>query len=182
MKRLSRKKKRLLIDEVLDILKTACSTCIVVILTYTFIGRIAWVSGQSMEPTLFDRDVLLVWALGYDPSPGDIIACNSEGLGKVIVKRVVATAGQEVTIDFGAGKVYVDGEEFIVDGIENITTLSEGREIEKLVVPADCCFVLGDNRQHSTDSRNPTVGFVSCDDIIGRAILRILPLDSIRKL
>lgn len=174
-KNMSRKKRRRMIDGLLDYIRTICITLIFVILAYTFVGRFAWVSGQSMEPTLYDGDLMVLWMLGYKPEQGDIIACNSDGLGKVIIKRIVAVGGQEVTIDFNEGKVYVDGKEFLVSGIENITTLREGRDIDHLIVPEGKYFVMGDNRQHSTDSRNGVVGFIDRDDILGKAVRRVLP-------
>ena len=177
---MSPKKRRRLIDEILDYIRVVCVTFIVIIVCYTFIGRVAWVSGHSMETTLYDGDMLVIWSLGYNPAQGDIVACNSQGLGKVIIKRVVAVGGQEVTIDFTAGKVYVDGKEFLVDGIENVTTYNEGREIENLRVPEGKYFVMGDNRQHSTDSRSEQVGFIDRDDILGKALLRVFPPKAIK--
>lgn len=177
---MSPKRRRRFIDEILDCIRVVCITVTLVIVFYTFIGRVAWVRGQSMEPTLHDGDLLALWSLSYSPAQGDIVACNSRGLEKVIVKRVVAVGGQEVTVDFNAGKVYVDGEEFIVDGIENITTLREGRDIEHLTVPNGKYFVMGDNRQHSTDSRDATVGFIDREDILGKALFMVIPPSKIK--
>ena len=171
--------KQPLIDEILDFAKVMCVTGIIVILVYTFIGRQAWVSGESMEPTLLDKDFLILRSLLYTPEQGDIIACNSPGLGKVIVKRIAAVGGQTVTVDFEKGKVYVDGEEFLVDGIDNITLLREGRDITDLTVPEGKYFVLGDNRQNSNDSRSTEVGFVDREDILGKAVLRLFPFNRI---
>ena len=170
------------IDELLDWLKTICVTFVAVLLIFTFIARTARVNGPSMEKTLIENDLLILWSLGYEPAQGDIIACNCEGLGKVIVKRIIATGGQEVRIDFDAGKVYVDGEEYIVEGIPNITTARESNYSYPVVVPEGKYFVLGDNRQHSTDSRDLQVGFVDREDILGKAVLRLLPLKSFGRL
>lgn len=168
-----------LIDEVFDWLKTICVTFAAVLLVFTFIARTARVNGPSMEPTLIENDMLILWSLGYKPQQGDIIACNCEALGKVIVKRIAAVGGQEVYIDFDAGKVYVDGEEFLVDGIQNITTLRESNYNYPITVPEGKYFVLGDNRQRSTDSRDSSVGFVDREDILGKAVFRILPFDKL---
>lgn len=165
------------LDEVFDWLKTICVTFAMVLLVFTFVARTARVNGPSMEKTLIENDMLVLWSLGYKPQQGDIIACNCEGLGKVIVKRIVAVGGQEVYIDFNAGKVYVDGEEFIVDGIANITTDPESNYSYPITVPEGKYFVLGDNRQRSTDSRDSAVGFVDREDILGKAILRIYPFN-----
>ena len=179
-KEMSPKKRRRFIDEILDYIRVVCITVTLVFVFYTFIGRVAWVRGQSMEPTLHDGDLLALWSLGYIPAQGDIVACNSQGLEKIIVKRIAAVSGQEVTVDFDAGKVYVDGEEFLVDGIENITSLREGRDIEHLIVPDGKYFVLGDNRQHSTDSRDAAVGFIDREDIIGKAVFKVLPPSAVK--
>lgn len=163
-------------DELLDWLKIICATFVVMLLIFTYVARTAVVKGQSMEPTLKDGDMLLMWSLGYEPEQGDIVACNCYGLERVIVKRIAAKGGQSVYIDFDKGKVFVDGEEFIIDGIENLTIDSESGYDYPLRVPPDCYFVLGDNRSHSTDSRSAVVGFISREEIIGRAVIRILPL------
>lgn len=163
------------IDEVLDWLATICKTFTMVILVFTFVARTARVEGPSMQPTLVQNDFLVLWSLGYTPAQGDIIACNCEGLNKVIVKRIVAVGGQEVNIDFSAGKVYVDGKEFQVSGIPNITTEPESGLTYPLRVPAGKYFVLGDNRQQSTDSRDSKVGFVDREDILGKVVLRVYP-------
>lgn len=165
------------IDELLDWLKTLCITFVFVVLVFTFIAKTARVSGESMQPTLSDQDMLVLWSLGYKPRQGDIVACNCEGLGKIIVKRIVASGGQTVDIDFDEGKVYVDGELFEVDGITNITTARESNYSYPITVPEGKYFVMGDNRQHSTDSRYDQVGFIDRDDILGKAVLRLLPFE-----
>lgn len=162
-------------DELLDWLKTICKTFIIVVLIFSYVAKTARVEGESMMPTLVDKDMLILWSLAYQPKQGDIVACNCEGLGKVIVKRVVATGGQKVDIDFEAGKVYVDGELFEVNGIPNITTDRESYYAYPITVPEGKYFVMGDNRQHSTDSRYERVGFIDRDDILGKAVFRVFP-------
>lgn len=166
-----------LIDELLDWLKTICITFLAVILVFTFVGRTARVEGPSMETTLIAKDMLILWTLGYKPAQGDIIAANCRGLGKVIVKRIAAVGGQTVDIDFDAGKVYVDGKEFKVDGIPNVTTARESNLKYPITVPEGKYFVLGDNRQHSTDSRDVLVGLIDRDDILGKAVFRFYPFN-----
>lgn len=170
-------------DEFMDWMKTFAKTMALVLLAFTFIIRTARVDGPSMLPTLEDEQMLLLWSFNYQPKQGDIVAANAPKLGKVIVKRVAAVGGQTVTIDFVAGKVYVDGEEFLVDGIQNITTSWQGADIQNITVPEGKYFVLGDNRQNSKDSRNmEEVGFVDREDILGRCFLRILPFECFGKL
>ena len=167
------------IDEVLDYAKVICCTVAVILLIFTFVARNVRVSGPSMQPTLHDGDFLILRSIMYTPKQGDIVACNSYSLGKIIVKRIAAVGGQTVSIDFSEGKVYVDGEEFLVDGIENITTLREGRDIVDVKVPAGKYFVLGDNRQDSRDSRSPEVGFIDREDILGEAAVRLYPFGDV---
>lgn len=166
------------IDELLDYAKVLCCTVAVILLVFTFIARDAWVNGSSMQPTLLNGDLLILRTFVYEPEQGDIIACNAYALGKVIVKRIAAVGGQTVTIDFNEGKVYVNGEEFLVDRIQNITTLREGRDIVEMKVPEGKYFVLGDNRQDSTDSRSAVVGFIDREDILGKAIIRLYPFNN----
>ncbi len=174
------KKKQPLIDEILDYAKVICCTMAIILLIFTFVARDAWVNGPSMQPTLQNGDLLILRSFLYKPRQGDIIACNAYSLGKVIVKRIAAVGGQTVTVDFEAGKVYVDGEEFIVDGIENITTLYEGVTYDNFTVPEGKYLVLGDNRQNSKDSRSPEVGLIDREDILGKAVIRLYPFKSIR--
>ena len=163
------------INELLDWAKEICKMLVFAVLICTFVARPVWVSGSSMLPTLVDKDMLILWSFGYEPRQGDIVAANCEGLEKVIVKRIIATGGQEVYIDFGAGKVYVNGELFEVDGIDNITTDPESSYFYPLTVPEGKYFVMGDNRQHSTDSRSAFVGFIDREDILGKAVFRVYP-------
>ena len=99
-------------EEAFEWIETLLASFFVVILVFTFILRIAEVSGESMLPTLIDKDRLVVSYLGYTPKNGDIVLvdCNATVLEEVIVKRVIATEGQTVDIDFESGKVKVDGK------------------------------------------------------------------------
>ena len=108
---------------------------------------------------------------------GDIVIVNNDNpaLEKVIVKRVIATEGQTVDIDFDSGEVKVDGKVLQEDYINNLTLLDEGGHNYPVTVPENCVFVMGDNRMNSTDSRSPLVGFVPEDEILGKVSLRIFP-------
>ena len=153
-----------------------CSVLAVVLL-FTFGARLIGVDGHSMVPTLQDGDRLLVLNSmlcgGYEP--GNIVVLRKESfLPTPIVKRVIATAGQAVDIDFGSGVVYVDGQCLHEDYINELTFTAEGTEFP-LTVPEGCVFVMGDNRNHSTDSRSAQLGTIDQRYIIGRAVFLALP-------
>ena len=153
-----------------------CSVLAVVLL-FTFGARLIGVDGHSMVPTLQDGDRLLVLNSmlcgGYEP--GNIVVLRKESfLPTPIVKRVIATAGQAVDIDFGSGVVYVDGRRLHEDCINELTFTAEGTEFP-LTVPEGCVFVMGDNRNHSTDSRSAQLGTIDQRYIIGRAVFLALP-------
>ena len=153
---------------------------VALILIFTFVGRIIGVVGSSMYPTLHDGDLLLLQSIGYTPKQGDVVVLTKEfdAADGPIVKRVIATGGQHVVIDYDAGTVTVDGEvldepyinEFMVDpGMDSI---------HDVVVPEGSIFVMGDNRNHSSDSRNVTLGTVDERYVLGRALWVLLPFQN----
>lgn len=153
-----------------------CSVLVVVLL-FTFVVRLIGVDGHSMVPTLQDGDRLLVLnSILYDDYQyGDIVVLRKESfLAEPIVKRVIATGGQTVDIDFETGSVYVDGELLKEDYINELTFLEEGTEFP-LTVPEGSIFVMGDNRNNSTDGRDPRVGVVDQRCILGKALFVLLP-------
>lgn len=151
-----------------------------VVFVFVFIARPVGIDGDSMEPTLKDQDTLIISNLLYTPKYGDIIvlAVDSFEKGeKAVIKRIIATEGQEIDINFSSGEVYVNGimqhEPYILEK----TYLYEGMNFPQ-IVPDGCVFVLGDNRNNSTDSRSPDIGMVPVECILGRVIYRIFPLDT----
>ena len=157
-----------------------CSV-LAVVLVFTFVIRLIGVDGHSMVPTLQDGDRLLVLNSmlcgGYEP--GDVVVLRKETfLATPIVKRVIAAGGQVVDIDFNSGIVYVDGQRLHEDYVNEQTFLEEGTAFP-LTVPEGSVFVLGDNRNHSNDSRDARLGTVDERYIIGRAVFLAFPgLDS----
>ena len=151
---------------------------IAIIVVFLIFFRIIVVSGDSMYGTLWDGDyVLLVNNLFYpEPQHGDIVVISKESFdnGKPIVKRVIATEGQTVNIDFSTGTVTVDGVVLEEDYINSPTTNAQGT-VFPLVVEEDCIFVLGDNRGVSRDSRDPVIGQVDKREVLGKAIYLMIP-------
>ena len=149
-----------------------------IVLVFLLLFRIIVVSGDSMYSTLLDGDYLLLLSnLFYrDPEPGDIIVISKESFdnGAPIVKRVIATEGQQVDIDFEAGAVYVDGVELQEDYINNLTHHGRGVEFP-LIVEEGCIFVLGDNRGVSLDSRYSEIGQIDKREVLGKALFLMLP-------
>ena len=154
-----------------------CSV-LTVVLIFTVAVRIVRVSGESMRETLQDQDMLVVlnnWLCGgYEQ--GDIVILQRDDFygGEPIVKRVIATEGQTVDIDFDAGVVYVDGTALEEPYTREPTWTQEGTEFP-LTVPEGCIFVMGDNRNDSDDSRDSTLGPVDTRCVLGRALLLAVP-------
>ncbi len=154
----------------------------VLFLISTFLGRLIGVKGSSMVPTLHDKDMLLLQSIGYSPKAGDIVVLSERSFeeGTPIVKRVIATEGQVVDIDYDSGTVYVDGvaldEPYLGEPMREPTWETTSQHFE---VPEGHIFVLGDNRNNSTDSRDPRVGMVDVRCVLGRAIWRLIPFGGI---
>ena len=148
------------------------------LLAFTFFMRVVVVSGSSMFPSLVDGDMLLLInrPLCAQFRQGDIVVASMDRFhdGEPIVKRVIATEGQTVDIDFRAGIVYVDGVALQEDYINTPTHLSEGMEFP-LVVEEGCVFLMGDNRGDSRDSRSPEIGQVDERELLGRAVILMMP-------
>lgn len=157
---------------------------VVVIGVFTFIACLSQVSGHSMDPTLEDGETLLVWTLGYTPKQNDVVIINkisAESLnGQSIVKRVIATGGQTVEIDYQINQVMVDGVPLVEDYIFERMLPIYGEDLTMVEVPEGSIFVLGDNRNHSADSRDSGIGLVLEDYVLGKAIYGIWPFSSWR--
>lgn len=187
---------RSILGDLLDLIESILCSVFLVFLVFTFLFRIATVEGASMVPTLVNGDRLIISELGYTPQQGDVVIINarksyqldsaqqvveSEGLNKLIVKRIIALGGQKVDIDFNTGTVTVDDQVLQEGYINTLTTRDEGGMQFPVVVPEGYVFVLGDNRDISKDSRHPNVGFVPESEIMGKALLRVFPPDKFGK-
>ena len=151
---------------------------LVVVAIFTFVIRMMGVDGHSMLNTLQHGDRLLVVnsMLYHDYKYGDIVILRKNGVfdDDPIVKRVIAVEGQMVDIDFAEGIVYVDGEALEEDYIREPTYTAEGTEFP-LTVPEGSIFVMGDNRNGSSDSRDYRLGTVDTRYVIGKAAFLIFP-------
>lgn len=151
---------------------------IAIMVLFLLVFRVIVVSGSSMYNTLMDGDyLLLVSSLFYqEPEQGDIIVAGKESFdhGAPIIKRVIATEGQTVDIDFEAGIVYVDGVALDEPYTYTPTNVSEGMMFP-LTVEDNCIFAMGDNRNRSKDSRNPEIGQIDKREILGKAIYLFIP-------
>lgn len=148
---------------------------------YMLFFRIVVVVGPSMYDTLIhgDRVVLLSSFVYTNPEQGDIVVCSKESFdnGTCFVKRVIATEGQEVDIDFVTGVVYVDKQPLSEDYLYSYTYRDEGMKFPLVVAPGHV-FVMGDNRQDSLDSRSPRIGQIDKRQIVGKALFILFPGDN----
>ena len=153
-----------------------------VILVFTFLFRVVTVTGESMLPNFVEGQKLIVTNLGHSVEQGTVVVITNV-LNEPIIKRVIATEGQTVDIDYETGVVYVDGK--AVDetqfGLENGITTRPYSTLEAMVfpqtVPEGCVFVLSDNRSVSKDSRYTEVGMVDTRHILGEAVFTLYPFD-----
>ncbi len=177
-KDLGREKKPTWQENVMLYLHDGVYLLITVLLLFLLVFRIIIVSGDSMRMTLVDGDYLLLInnVFYHNPEPGDVIVISKASFdeGAPIVKRVIATEGQTVDIDFEAGIVYVDGAARIEPYIHNLTRNNLGT-VFPLTVAENCLFVLGDNRGVSRDSRDPLIGQIDKREVLGKACYLFLP-------
>ena len=153
-------------------LVTALLACVVI---FTFLVRIVNVSGSSMLDTLHNNDKIIVSGLFYKPEKGDVVVLRKQSFSdEPIVKRIIATEGETVHIDFESGIVYVDGEALEEPYVFTPTNRRIDFE-DDTVVPDGCLFVMGDNRNGSTDSRDIRIGCVDQRLVMGKALFLLIP-------
>lgn len=168
-------------NEVFEYAEMIFATVLVVMLVFTFILRPAQVYGSSMYPTLENGDRILISKLFYQPKRGDIVVIPHPNMPEdepALIKRVIALEGQTVDINFETGDVWVDGELLDEPYINELTHDQQDFE-GPLTVPEGEVFVMGDNRNASSDSRSAMFGTFDEDYILGCCIIRIAPFDKI---
>ena len=157
--------------------------CIVMLL-FTLLFRVVTVDGSSMRETLHHGDKLFVSSLGYTPTKVDVVILRTDAFGdEALVKRVIATEGDIVDIDFDTWSVYVNGEKIdepYVNFEEGTAMIGSTREVYPLTVGDGEMFVMGDNRNHSSDSR--VFGSVDIRECLGKVYFRLFPLRNFGKI
>lgn len=159
-----------------DWVEAAVFALVCVALVFTFLFRIVGVDGESMQNTLMDRDRLLVVSNFYTPQRGDIVVIKRQE-EEPLVKRIIAVGGDTIDIDPETMLVSVNGEVLDEPYIDCPTPPMEFPGA--MTVEEGYVFVMGDNRLNSHDSRYMDIGLVKEEDIMGKAVFRIWPLNSI---
>lgn len=183
----SRKKK---VSNVFDFIDIIGVSVAIVMVIFIFFFRLTTVNGTSMWDTLEDKERLIISNVFYTPKDGDIIVFEQQdgGFKEPLVKRVIATEGQTLYIDFTNWAVFVDGKQIIEPYVtrenkamdkENYLSLYSGMFDKNgfITIPEGYIFVMGDNRNHSSDSRSQGVGLVRLEDVMGKVLLRVAPLN-----
>lgn len=177
-------KKKRLSEELFEWIEIFSSALITVILLFTFIFRLVTVEGPSMEHTLHAKDNLVISHLLYTPKQNDIVVIQvpNPAFTAPIIKRVIATEGQKVDFDIENWIVYVDGvplDEPYVNFEEGRVMANDSISLDTLPITVEKgkIFVMGDNRNHSSDSRSSLIGQVDVRNVVGRVMIRIFPLN-----
>lgn len=163
-----------------ELAKTIVFVFAFISVVFTYFVRDANVVGNSMVDTLHNSDKILMTNLLYEPHAGDIVVINAENqIEKRIVKRVIATEGQTLSIDYNSGKVCVDGIILYENYVSSFTQKPKNDTTIPYVIPEGYIFVMGDNRSISLDSRDAEIGLIPVDDVIGKAQFIFYPFDRI---
>lgn len=161
-----------------DLYRTIVLTASIIAIILSFVIRPVAVEGDSMNSTLFDSDKILISEMFYTPEINDIVVvAHNKNLDKEIIKRVIAKEGQNIRINYETGDVFVDGILIDEPYINNPTGEPVTSWKFPTVIPKGKVFVMGDNRQHSADSRSSAIGLIDEKDIIGKAVTVIYPFD-----
>lgn len=161
------------LKNVYDFLEAAVSAILFICIIFIFVCRFLSVEGSSMLPTLSNGDRVIASSRQYEPNCGDIvIATQPNAFDEPIIKRVIAVGGQ--TVEISDGYVYVDGERLNEPYVADLTW-ETGDAAYPLLIPEGYLFVMGDNRNRSTDSRFDNIGLIREQYILGKVIGRWMP-------
>jgi len=166
-------------SDLYSLIKLMMKTLIITAIIYLFLFRVAVVYGDSMVPTLYNGDRVIVWLLNFDKDfkRGEIVCLKSPlSPNKIYIKRVIGIPGDHVEIK--EGRVFINEERLEENYIWSSYTKTE----VDIVLRENEYFVLGDNRENSADSRDPRIGPIKKEDIIGKSVYRIYPLNRIGRL
>ena len=159
---------------IFDIFKTVIFLFALISIVFTFFVKDVNIDGESMKDTLFDGDKVILTNFLYTPQVGDIVAIDADQqIGKIIIKRVIATEGQTIKIDYDNNKVIVDG--VVLDEEYVASTIPE-------TVPEGYVFVMGDNRSVSLDSRSGSIQLIPKTMVIGKAQFVFYPFNHLKYL
>ncbi len=150
----------------------------IVVICLTFVFRLVDVDGSSMDDTLATKDKVIVTNFNYTPKNQDIIVIShGQEYSKPIIKRVIATEGQSIELDYENDRIIVDGivlDEYYIDG--STFSGNYGNNVIPEIIPEGKIFVLGDNRRVSLDSRSTEIGLIDEENVIGKAQFVAFPL------
>jgi len=151
----------------------------VLFVVFILFFKVVEVDGESMAPTLNDNDKLLVYTLNYTPKQGDVVVISAGDDELSLIKRIIATENQTVDVDYKTGKVFVDGMEIEENYVAEMS-LPDNNEISyPYTVPENCVFVMGDNRNESSDSRSKIIKAIDEYRIVGKAMIRLFPFSDV---
>ncbi|MBQ3092926.1 MAG: signal peptidase I [Clostridia bacterium] len=166
-----------------DLTESIVQGIFLAVLLVCFVVRTVNISGDSMLPTLKNNDKIIVWELNYKPKSGDIVIIKrGKYLDTPLIKRIIATENQIIDINYFTDKVIINNEELHENYIREKNLWLQGDIDLPCKIPKDHVWVMGDNRNNSTDSRFTEVGLIPIKNIIGKAVYRISPFDNIGKI
>lgn len=168
-----------IVREIYEWVEAIAYSLVIVVLIFTFLLRMVWVDGSSMNKTLYNGDRVIISNFMYEPKYKDIVVVtvdDSRFINKPLIKRIIALENQTVDFNRQTGKVIVDGKELEETYIAE-TTREFGNTNFPLKVPEGKVFVMGDNRNASFDSRYVEIGTIDVHHILGRVILRVYPFN-----
>lgn len=166
--------------DVFEWIETLVVSIVIVALVSVYGFRIMNVVGSSMVPTLYNGERVIMNTFDRSYETGDVIGVKRKG-DTPLVKRIIAKEYDKVMIDFEKGEVYVNDHLIDEPYINDLTHAHEGEQKYPLIVPKGQLFVMGDNRNHSDDSRVKSIGTVDERNVIGKVIFVLFPFDKAGK-